>query len=98
MNKLTTTVALATLIASPVFETPADAVMVGLLATITVIGIATVVSFAVSSSSPDQQRLLSRRTCSPAALAHRPRMRRSLWSTWRWIRPSAATQFARRAA
>jgi hypothetical protein len=63
MNKLATIVASATAIASPVFETPADAVMVGLLAAIAAMGIATIMSVAVSSSAPDQPRLLSQQTC-----------------------------------
>src|ERR1700733_3929440 len=46
MKKLTTIVASATVVASPVFETPADAVMVGLLVVIAVFGMATVMEIA----------------------------------------------------
>jgi hypothetical protein len=46
MKKLTTIVASATVVASPVFETPADAVMVGLLIVIAGFGVATVMEIA----------------------------------------------------
>jgi hypothetical protein len=98
MTKLTTGVALATFIASPVFETPADAVMIGLLAAIAAMGITTIASFAVSLSRSRQQRSPPQPADLPAAAARRSRMRRSLRSALRWVRPGASGRFSRRVA
>jgi membrane protein implicated in regulation of membrane protease activity len=48
-------IASATFMTSPFFETPGEAVMFGLLAVIALIGVATVMSFVVSSSSAGQR-------------------------------------------
>jgi hypothetical protein len=85
MTKLTTGVALATFIASPVFETPADAVMIGLLAAIAAMGITTIASSAVSLSRSRQQRSPPQPADLPAAAL-------------RWVRPSASGRFSRRVA
>jgi hypothetical protein len=62
MKKLMTTIAFVSPIAAPVFATPGQAAMVGLLTAIALIGIATIMSFGVNSSNPTQQPSISRST------------------------------------
>ena len=68
MKKFVTIIALAAPIAAPVFATPADAVMVGLLVGIAILGMATVMDIGMSSSSSVEQPALSQRTGSPAGV------------------------------
>ncbi len=55
MKKLMTTIALVTLIAAPVFVSPADAVMAGLFAAVPAACIATAVRLGMSRSSSARQ-------------------------------------------
>jgi hypothetical protein len=62
MKKLMTTIAFVGPIAAPIFETPGQAAIVGLLAAIALIGITTIMSFGVNSSNSTQQPSISRST------------------------------------
>jgi hypothetical protein len=68
MKKLMTAVALATVITSPLFATPADAVTAGLLAATAATAMITAVRFGVSSSSSAGQPALSRPASEPATV------------------------------
>lgn len=70
MKKLMTAIALATVIASPVFATPADAVTAGLFAATAATAMVTAVRFSVRSPSSAGQPALSRTAGEPAAVAH----------------------------
>lgn len=96
MKNLTIGIALATLIGSPVFVTPLDAVTAGaaLYAAMGMAGgITGMLRSATNSLSQTEQPSRSRGAGAAVSVDRRAQTRRSVW---RWARPSSATVSTRR--
>jgi hypothetical protein len=97
MSKLATVIALVTLIASPVFVTPVDAVTFAavLFGATAAVAITRAELSETTSSGVAQQTPLSPGRGAAVSVLHRPQMRRALLSASRRAGSSSSTQSAR---